>query len=405
MNRFGFSAKKPLQEQNNHRQSDHLGYGFTPSVRPSGSGFSSAKGGGGLINSVGSHHYHNNGQHSASSAFSHGISSMRKLSTGGKLSHGGGGGGHLGMAAPSTGKSIRSMAGGGGGAFASARKTPTSKLFGMTPQQTRASFSQGGGGGFSAAASSARRSSTRGGKGSAERPLSDQAFHRKCQEKIAAFLDRKEYPFQLSHKQLLRPSQADVSRLFEFLFSFFVADGAPRIEIRNGPSTSIDVVVPKMLAELGFPYTLKRSDLVSFSGGRQLGAILEALCFVIDTINYIDNVDISRFSRPEETDEFMDISSQLREISMVNIGGGGGGQQQYGGGGVNENEDGMNDDGEEDIDREQLARLASSFFGTAAEVEKLTAAQGPLEERLKNLEKEISRLVELPKEIQVRLVF
>lgn len=289
------------------------------------------------------------------------------------------------MAVPSTGKSIRSV--GGGGFASSARKTPKgSRLFGMTPQQTRASFMN------NPASSALRRTSTssrvsRGGNKGDRPPLSDPSFHRNCQEKISGFLTSHNYPHQLTKQQLQRPSQADISRIFEFLFGFFATDGAPPVEIRNGPTTSIDVVVPKMLAELCYPYQLKRSDLVSFSGGRQLGAIYEAVCYVIDIITYTCNVDSARFSRPDEMDEFTDINSQLRAIASENL----------------ENEENFMNDEEEENSRSiaQLRELANSFFGTPNKIEELKEAQGPLEARLKNLEKEISRLVELPKEIQV----
>ncbi|OTF81464.1 hypothetical protein BLA29_003789 [Euroglyphus maynei] len=45
---------------------------------------------------------------------------------------------------------------------------------------------------------------------------------------------------------------------------------------------------------LGYPYTIKNSDLTSFSGGRQLGTVLSILDSIIVLISYSQNIDVNR---------------------------------------------------------------------------------------------------------------
>ena len=136
-----------------------------------------------------------------------------------------------------------------------------------------------------------------------------------------------------------------------------------------------------MLAELGYPYQLKRSDLVSFSGGRQLGAILESICFVIDVISYYNQVDVAGFNKQFEQEEFTttSVNNELTEIALENV----------------ENQE------IDDATNDKLKALAENFFGTQELIEQLEKDKESLEQNLIKLEEGIAKNVELPNKIQV----
>ncbi|KAH9418222.1 kinetochore-associated Ndc80 complex subunit ndc80 [Dermatophagoides pteronyssinus] len=164
-------------------------------------------------------------------------------------------------------------------------------LFGLTPQTKRTSYIP------SSVVSSARLStasrssvSSRYSTSKDNRPLSDQNYHRECADKIVEFLNMNGYEPQLTRQNLLRLSLSEASRIFQFLFSFFNEN----IIIKSGAQTSLNIVVPKQMQLLGYPYSIKNSDLTSFSGGRQLGTVLSMFESLFVLASYLQNVDANR---------------------------------------------------------------------------------------------------------------
>lgn len=238
----------------------------------------------------------------------------------------------------------------------------------MTPQQTRQSH-------VPSSTSRISRVSSSGRQFKDNRPLSDPSYHRECQAKIFNFLTENDYPHQLTKQTLVRPSLSDVCKIFEYLLSFFIPD----IMIRNGSDTSIDQVVPKTMASIGYMFPIKRSDLVSFSGGRQLGSVLAMLDFLVDAISYSKNLDINRLLKPDldlnenEVDDNY-VSSKLIEISL--------------------------EFDTENID-ERLANLSKEIFGTQEDVDQLQKKQENLEQTSSKLDEDLEVLQELPIKIEV----
>ena len=255
----------------------------------------------------------------------------------------------------------------------SARKSSimASKLkFGVTPQHSRASYMQQN----PVSTSRLSRSSMPGARGKDIRPLTDAAFHRECRAKMFEFLTVSDYPYEITQQALNKPSMAEITRIFEFLFSYF----QPNVEIKNGPKTSIDVVVPKMLTDLNYPYQLKRSDLTSLSGGRQLGAVFDAICYLIDIISYTNNLDGSQFVKPldfDDENESSNIRIQLFECALTEG---------------------------DDIDESQLVELANNVFGTDEQLALLETDKADLEQQVKQQEEDIILLEDMPKRKLVR---
>ena len=156
--------------------------------------------------------------------------------------------------------------------FASAKKM-------RTPKQSGHNFAMPKSVGQSARLS---RYSTSGKSGKENaRNFSDKEFLQNAQEEILSFLREHEFEFA-DNRQVTQPSIAMVSRIFEFLFGFFGFE----VTIKNGKDSKqcLDIVVPEMVAELNYPFALKKSDFVSFVGDRQRGTIFNVILYLIGQI-------------------------------------------------------------------------------------------------------------------------
>lgn len=223
------------------------------------------------------------------------------------------------------------------------------------------------------------RSSVGGHQFKDSRPLSDPSYQRDCQEKVFNYLS--ENDFQINKQSLLKLSLSDVTRIFQFLFSFI----DPNIEIRNGRDTSLDVVVPKMMAALGFPYTIKKSDLTSFSGSRHIGSVLSMFVFIIRYNSYNQNLNPDRymsFENIESSDPInFNIAPHLIDLLKSNF--------------------------SSEIDEEtnqKLDELCAKFYGTQETIENMEKVLEENCQALVGLEEEISVLEELPKKKKVKFI-
>ncbi|KAI2801575.1 hypothetical protein RDWZM_006943 [Blomia tropicalis] len=257
------------------------------------------------------------------------------------------------------------------------KSSASSKLkFGMTPQHSRASYMQ-----QNAASTSRLSRASNVGRNKDSRQLSDANFHRQCRDEILQFL--MEFDFSIP-QNLLRPSMNDISRIYQFLLSHFY----PEINIETGNRVNnklnaIDVIVPKYLTELGYPYQLKRSDLISCSGGRQLGTILDSYCYIIEIIKYIGTESMLHRSDFESDIDFQENQIDTFLNNLV-----------------------LNYDGDEsyikndkDICR-QVEDFVDKIYGTKAELDELETERSILLKKLEQLDDESARRDELPKKLE-----
>ncbi|UXI19590.1 cysteine-rich venom protein 6-like [Sarcoptes scabiei] len=249
-----------------------------------------------------------------------------------------------------------------------------SKLFGMTPQSNRASFSQNG----MASASRLSRSSITNRQVKENRVLSDPNYHRECQEKIVEFLTTNGYPNPITRQNLVRLSLSDASRIFQFLFSFFSED----IVIKNGPDTSLECVVTKMMPLFRYPYPIKKSDLVSFSGGRQLGSVLSMMDFLIDYINYTINCDISRIIGRD----FLTMMDDENDVDMNKV--------------MPRLHDLACRPDWEENKLQNFTELSEEFYGSEKEAEECKETVENLEKTLAKIDEDLAFFTELPKKKQ-----
>ena len=105
--------------------------------------------------------------------------------------------------------------------FASGRKSVTAKLgslFSLTPQSNRQSFQPN----TASSSQSNRRSSIGGNRHLTDnRPLSDPSFQKQCVTKVIEFLTNNPfapYPHIISKNLSTRPTNGDISKIFEVRF-------------------------------------------------------------------------------------------------------------------------------------------------------------------------------------------
>lgn len=214
------------------------------------------------------------------------------------------------------------------------------------------------------------------------RLLSDPDYIRECQEKIYQFL--KEHDFPIGDRQALRrPSMSDIGKIFEFLFQTYI----PNIEIKTGRDTSIDVIVPRCLAFLGYGQTLKKSDLTSCSGGRQMGAIFSALVYLIDLSSFTTYVVADNLiSFPFDDEENMeDVQLKLAQLLI-------------------DQEEQM----EECSDEQSMAdleALAIKLYGSEQDLQAKELEGLELDAELVRVKKELECYLNLPKQIEVCFCF
>lgn len=263
----------------------------------------------------------------------------------------------------------------------------------MTPQTNRLSLLQSVSSTTRLSRASSLSGASRPSTGSRQkdnRMLSDPTYQRECQEMIVDFLTMNGYPGQITRQNLVRLSLSDASKIFQFLFNFYDEN----IIIRNGIDTSLDAVVPRMMPIFCYPYPIKKSDLVSFSGGRQLGSVLSMMEYLIDFITYYSNVEMSRiicvnnFGSYEE--EMDDEETNLNKLLPKNhdI------VQQLDWDNINENDK-----------LKCFTELLVDVYGSEEEVDILKQEVDNMQQKLTKIDEELTYNTELPKSIQVSIIF
>lgn len=267
-------------------------------------------------------------------------------------------------------------------------------LIGMTPQTNRISLLQNVSSTTRLSRASSLSGSSRPSTGSRQkdnRMLSDPTYQRECQEKIVDFLTMNGYSGQITRQNLVRLSLSDASKIFQFLFNFYDEN----IIIRNGIDTSLDVVVPRMMPIFCYPYPIKKSDLVSFTGGRQLGSVLSMIEYLIDFITYYSNVEMSRiitindfgnYDEEDTEDEETNLNKLLPKIHDI--------VQQLDWDNINENDK-----------LKCFTDLLVDVYGSEEEVDILKQEVDNMQQKLTKIDDELTYYTELPKSIQVSIYY
>lgn len=134
------------------------------------------------------------------------------------------------------------------------------------------------------------------------RPISDRAFKDRSIRQLIEFLVENSYPFPISPKLLHSPQTKDFVRIFEFLMSFIW----PKYKVGN----KIEEDVPTMLKQLGYPFSITKSAMFSVGSPLTWPALLAALSWMREQIEYAVSLDVDQLLFPAGDDEFDGVREQ-----------------------------------------------------------------------------------------------
>ncbi|XP_059170882.1 kinetochore protein NDC80 homolog [Physella acuta] len=112
------------------------------------------------------------------------------------------------------------------------------------------------------------------------RPLDDKRYQNKCIGQLLQFLHEHQYPYPVSNKLLASPSWKDFYQIFEFICS----------KLNDGYIISSKQEVPSVLRQLGYPYTISKSFMLSVGTPHTWPQLLAALIWMIDLLKMKENI-------------------------------------------------------------------------------------------------------------------
>ncbi|XP_074132150.1 kinetochore protein NDC80 homolog [Sminthopsis crassicaudata] len=202
------------------------------------------------------------------------------------------------------------------------------------------------------------------------RPLNDKAFIQQCIRQLCEFLTENGYAFSVSMKSLQSPSVKDFLKIFTFIFDFL----SPSYEL---PDSKFEEEVPRILKDLGYPFTLPKSSMYTVGAPHTWPHIVAGLNWLIDCVKLIF---ASKQSSPSFDDGqpwggesedgimhnklFLDYTVKCYENFMTGA------------------------DSFEDLDTELLSRLKDLFNVDDSKLEALASKNKRLTEEIARLERE-----------------
>ncbi|XP_072460425.1 kinetochore protein NDC80 homolog [Notamacropus eugenii] len=112
------------------------------------------------------------------------------------------------------------------------------------------------------------------------RPLNDKAFIQQYIRQLYEFLAENGYACGISMKSLQSPSVKDFLKIFTFIFAFL----SPSYEL---PDSKFEEEVPRILKDLGYPFTLPKSSMYTVGAPHTWPHVLAGLNWLIDCFKLI----------------------------------------------------------------------------------------------------------------------
>ena len=134
-----------------------------------------------------------------------------------------------------------------------------------------------------------RRSSAFGGKPSGPkqdpRPLNNKDYLNNCIRTVITYLSTHSFPAAVSPKTLASPTGKDFATVVQFLFQQF--DPTFRIQ------SKVEDEVPAFFKRLNYPFQISKSALFAVGSPHSWPAVLAALTWLVELLNYIEKADES----------------------------------------------------------------------------------------------------------------
>lgn len=116
------------------------------------------------------------------------------------------------------------------------------------------------------------------------RPLHDKAFVQQCIRQLCEFLSEKGFPVLMTAKSLQSPSTKEFLKIFEFIYCQL----DPTFQM---PTSKVEEEVPRILKDLGYPFTLSKCSMYSVGARHTWPQVLGALIWLIDTVKIYNSME------------------------------------------------------------------------------------------------------------------
>jgi kinetochore protein NDC80 len=192
------------------------------------------------------------------------------------------------------------------------------------------------------------------------RPLGDKGYQAACARNVLEFLTSHGYEYQVTLKTLSSPTTKDYTNIMMFIVRYLDPS------ILKG-FTKIEEEIPQLYKRLRYPFTISKSNLTAVGSPHTWPAILAALSWVVELINYCEKAEELRMKSGDDKSimeaEFFDYVSESYHCFMSG-----------------------DDERCEAIDAEKGSEIEEKALEVKKEAEELMSMNAVLREKIKALE-------------------
>jgi kinetochore protein NDC80 len=118
------------------------------------------------------------------------------------------------------------------------------------------------------------------------RPLGDKNYFQSCLRTVITYLSANNYPHAISPKTLTTPTAKEFANIVQFLFQKF----DPTLKALG----KIEDEVPLFFKRLNYPFQISKSALFAVGSPHSWPAVLAALTWLVELLNYEDKADAAQ---------------------------------------------------------------------------------------------------------------
>lgn len=192
------------------------------------------------------------------------------------------------------------------------------------------------------------------------RPVSDKGYQAACARNVLEFLTSHGYEYQVTMKTLSSPTTKDYTNIMMFIVRYLdpsILKGFAKIEEE----------IPQLYKRLRYPFTISKSNLTAVGSPHTWPAILAALSWVVELINYCEKAEELKMEDGDDRSrmeaEFFDYVSESYQCFMSG-----------------------DDERCDAIDAEKGAEIEKKAVEVKREAEHLISANAALREKIQALE-------------------
>lgn len=192
------------------------------------------------------------------------------------------------------------------------------------------------------------------------RPVGDKGYQAACARNVLEFLTSHGYEYQVTMRTLSSPTTKDYTNIMIFIVRYLDPS------ILKG-FTKIEEEVPQLYKRLRYPFTISKSNLTAVGSPHTWPAILAALSWVVELINYCEKAEEMRMDSADDKyrmeAEFFEYVSESYHCFMSG-----------------------DDERCEEIDAEKGSEIEEKALEVKKEAESLMSSNASLKEKIQALE-------------------